>query len=62
MYLKARYVPAQEWYLSRRKLFFMLGGISWICDGAENNERGKKYRDLHEQVSWPFFLQHYTDT
>src|SRR4051794_24413782 len=36
----------QEWYLSRRTLFFTRGGISWKCRLDQFNER-ERYYDMH---------------
>ncbi|KAH7090001.1 heterokaryon incompatibility protein-domain-containing protein [Paraphoma chrysanthemicola] len=53
----------QEWYLARRVIVFMPGGISWICNGVENSmgERGQGASlFLMEKLSWLDLLREYT--
>jgi hypothetical protein len=49
----------QEWYLSRRMLFFTRGGILWKCRQGEWNER-EVYFDMEEKRLWPELLQRYS--
>ncbi|KAI1149008.1 heterokaryon incompatibility protein-domain-containing protein [Nemania diffusa] len=48
----------QERYLSRRKVFFMPGGISWACRGISMGERSE-LTDLGH-MPWPYLLEEYT--
>lgn len=57
--LGSRAWARQEWFLSRRMLFFTHGGISWKCRECEWNER-EVYYDMHEKRSWPELLQRYS--
>lgn len=57
--LGSRAWARQEWYLSRRMLFFTHGGISWKCREFEWNER-EVYYDMEEKRSWPELLQRYS--
>ncbi|KAF2734659.1 HET-domain-containing protein, partial [Polyplosphaeria fusca] len=64
--LSTRAWVLQEWYLARRLVFFMPGGISWRCREIGLNERGVP-RDLSlyslEQrgdPSWLLILQEYS--
>ncbi|KAI0382139.1 heterokaryon incompatibility protein-domain-containing protein [Hypomontagnella monticulosa] len=59
--LRHRGWAAQEWYLSRRKLIFMPGGVTWACKEAELHERGSITDNaLYEYNSWSLFLEFYT--
>lgn len=59
--LRARAWAFQEWHLARRLLFFMPGGMSWLCRESELTERGN-YRDLGlaERKSWLHLLSSYS--
>lgn len=50
----------QEWYLSRRIIFFTRGGISWKCRSEQFNER-EIYYDMGEKQEWEHLLQRYSD-
>jgi hypothetical protein len=61
-YLAKRGWALQERFLSRRKVFFMPGGISWGCKEFELDERSF-YEDFWAFVfpSWTSFVPEYTD-
>lgn len=59
--LRKRAWAFQEWYFSRRNVFFMPGGLTWKCNKCSLNERGE-YVDLglYEAFSWLIFLGEYS--
>ncbi|KAJ8127557.1 hypothetical protein O1611_g6078 [Lasiodiplodia mahajangana] len=53
----------QERYLSRRKLFFMPGGISWACKTVERDEPDIEVDlGIYNYDSWSAFLAEYTSS
>jgi hypothetical protein len=50
----------QEWYLSRRMLFFTQAGISWKCRKNQFDER-QRYYDMREKNEWEHLFQRYSD-
>jgi len=66
--LRYRAWAFQEWHLARRIVFFMPGGMSWMCRRDEYNERGYDF-DLRSDVdlirpgstfSWLCCLEQYS--
>lgn len=59
--LNKRAWALQEWYLARRLLSFMPGGITWKCNKLELSERGsQKDLGLYENSSWLSLLESYS--
>lgn len=60
--LRLRAWAAQEWYLSRRMVFFMPGGLTWRCRRESVDELGCG-RDLiiYDHQSWSVFLDEYSN-
>ncbi|RYC64405.1 hypothetical protein CHU98_g1806 [Xylaria longipes] len=59
--LASRGWTKQECYLSRRRVFFMPGGISWACRTIAMDERSTKTDlQIYDYLSWPSFLVEYT--
>ncbi|KAH9207827.1 hypothetical protein DL95DRAFT_468346 [Leptodontidium sp. 2 PMI_412] len=58
--LGSRAWACQEWYLSRRMIFYTKGGFSWKCKGVQFDKR-RIYYDMHES-DWESLLQRYTGT
>lgn len=52
----------QERYLSRRKVFFMPGGMSWACKTVTLNERFVEEEPGVDYNSWLMLLQEYSST
>ncbi len=50
----------QEWYLSRRVIYFTKGGLSWQCKETQFNER-EMYYDMHQQRDWAHLLERYSE-
>ncbi|KAI0865604.1 heterokaryon incompatibility protein-domain-containing protein [Xylaria cubensis] len=59
--LASRGWTKQELYLSRRRVFFMPGGMSWACRTIAMDERSTKTDlQIYDYLSWPSFLVEYT--
>lgn len=59
--LRKRGWAFQEWYLSRRKVFFTSQGLYWNCDIYAVNERGVDIDlGLYETMSWQSCLSQYS--
>lgn len=60
--LRQRAWAFQEWALSRRKVFFMPGGLTWDCKSLQLEENGACIDlILHENMSWFTLLEMYSD-
>lgn len=59
--LRQRAWAFQEWYLSRRRIFFTTSNIIWLCISAEYNEFS--VRDnlrFFDHLSWLFLVREYS--
>lgn len=59
--LRERAWAFQEWYLARRKVFFMPGGLTWHCAESEHDEPGSATDlELYETMSWLDLVEIYS--
>jgi hypothetical protein len=61
-YLRERGWAFQEWYLARRIVFFMPGGMSWKCRTMSFGENSHFGLGLHEHEDWCLLLDNYSRT